>query len=311
MALLDVWDGPVSAAIYFPFPSDVGDLRGRLGRLSWPFVTPRLRIVLVKPSFDPATTQHRLRYPINRLRNEALKGLETPFSISSDIDFLPSPLLVSALTTDIPAFLCRRPGTAVVVHSFRPLAVSGSERVDSAVERFAAHWWRKKPHSGVPDINAGHGPAMRHLAARPTLTWFEVLYEPQFEPYLVVSSRTEPTFDERFCDQGGDKQSRLASMNAAGWKFFGVSGGYLMHASKDDVPDLWPSDRFDGLDQSGPHFSSAQTDTERFRYFQNYLPQLAHARGRTFRLPKGAGAWTLASGRSYGREGAFGPALGI
>ena len=65
--------------------------------------------------------------------------------------------------------------------------------------------------------------------AIPSLQMYEVCYESQWEPYYVVSRSATPAYDERFSNQGGDKQAHALLMNALGYRFFVVRDHFMVH----------------------------------------------------------------------------------
>lgn len=62
---------------------------------------------------------------------------------------------------------------------------------------------------------------------------YEVCYEPHWEPYVMLHTLASPPFDERFVNQGGDKQAFLMHLNALKFQFL-VIDDYLVHIHHDD-----------------------------------------------------------------------------
>lgn len=214
------------------------------------------------------------------------------------------------------------------------------------------------PLATLTDANAGHGPSMpslllragrtshRHAAKDLPPDWaFPVAYEPQWEPYCLLHRASHPLYDERFSDQGGDKQSHALLLNALGFEFFVLRDVWFMHPPKrlwakddaagvgagtaaDEIDEAWPGARLVSkakgkaavagaggvadeaeareADHDPAHFSHAQRDASRFRYFQDFLPEMEASWGSNVRWPRGAGARVVSGGRSFGRAGARG-----
>ncbi|KWU47542.1 hypothetical protein RHOSPDRAFT_30971 [Rhodotorula sp. JG-1b] len=380
--LLNAWDGPISATIYLVDEhQDLVTLDSYLRELSSSSSSPsrrpswsRLTLTILKPSFAPdrASVLKRLRYPINRLRNLAIQAASSStYLLVIDVDFVPSPdmhrLLVNGAIPLIETGNRRRRSasssptlrrTAVVISTFA-LAVGYQDgeipRTLEEVERL----YRAEPQLAMlTDPNAGHGPTLPSRLfhqQQHSSSSYEVCYEPQWEPYYVLHRASHPLYDERFTDQGGDKQSHALVLNALGYEFRVLTnGGWVMHPPKTDLAsEAWPAARRASLDleleeanltttttttttteraeRVGPdaageasssdgggrseppslppppedteHFNLvAQRDPTRFRYFQDFLPEMETAWGKwTLRWPRGCSAGGLASGRFFGR----------
>lgn len=305
LELLEAWRDHVVAVIYLPFPGDADLVQQFSQALTRVGAVRRLRGSLVRPpsDTDAASRTIRLRYPINRMRNMALRRAIADFVLLTDADFLPSPSLASALLALAVPFLLDPTSsvkTAVAVPCFL-LHTGVSAR---ALRSSSLGDLLRSGHAHLTDENGGHGPHLMSMSIRPRATLFEIVYEPQFEPYLFARRLAYPEYDERFTDQGGDKQSHLAQANAAGWQLFGLSDAWLAHPAKVQDVDMWPADRERGPvsdDLGRDHFSSAQTDSTRFRYFEDFLPELVKSQGYAFRFPRGPAGTILALGRSHGR----------
>lgn len=334
-------------------------------RQSWPPLT----LTILKPSYAPdrASVLERLRYPINRLRNLAIQASSSTYILVIDVDFVPSPdmhrLLVQGAIPLIETRNLRSASptlrrTAMVIPTFA-LAVGfeGGEipRTLREVERL----YRAEPQLAMlTDPNAGHGPTLpsrlfhyqlrEYSRQNPNSSTsssssssssssfydsYEVCYEPQWEPYYVLHRASHPLYDERFTDQGGDKQSHALVLNALGYEFRVLTNGaWVVHPPKTDLAsEAWPAARraveeadlrVDATGGNGPsdrssvepppppptpetdeHFNlAAQRDQTRFRYFQDFLPEMEITWGKwTLRWPRGCSAGVLASGRWFGR----------
>ena len=374
--LLNAWDGPVSATIYLVDEhQDLATLDSYLRELSSPSRRrrqswSRLTLTILKPSYakDRASVVERLRYPINRLRNLASQASSSTYLLVIDVDFVPSPdmhrLLVKGAIPLIETTSQRWASsptlrrTAVVIPTFA-LAVGyddGDEmpRTLQEVERL----YRAEPQVAIlTDPNAGHGPTLpsrlfhhhhqqqqqqNSTSSSSSSDSYEVCYEPQWEPYYVLHRASHPLYDERFTDQGGDKQSHALVLNALGYEFRVLTNGVgVVHPPKTDAAsEAWPaaaaaaraferSDlRVDAAREASPpgeegsveplppplltpgqedteqHFNlAAQRDQTRFRYFQDFLPEMELAWGKwTLRWPRGCSPGVLASGgRFFGR----------
>lgn len=356
--MLAAWDGPMSVTVYLTDEGDADLLDKHLDAAAkhrWRHVA----LTVVKPDYsvEESALTKRLRYPINRLRNIALSLAPTSFVIVVDADFVPSPNMhsivqrrgVPIITETARHRQARSPTllrTAVVIPAFALLPTHSGPFPQTPAE-LALAMYADPPRAALTDANAGHGPSLPSLMfqyspfASPALTsltrpsWsYSICFEPQWEPYYLLHRASHPLYDERFTDQGGDKQSHALLLNALGFEFRALRDVWFAHPPKkalvarqgldkrsdetearveveqaqdgDDVIDeRWPSARLvDGSthDDAGDHFNlQAQKDEQRFRYFQDFVPEMQARWGANFRWPRGCDARDLARSRSFGR----------
>jgi hypothetical protein len=135
----------------------------------------------------------------------------------------------------------------------------------------------------ITDPRAGHGPTATYLflASSHTLSFFskpdmfQVCYQSQWEPYYILPRKYAPLYDERFLNQGGDKQQHAMLLNALGWTFYVLRHVYLFH--RDHAHLQWPGG---GLDWK----------TNAFSYFDEWDQEMSHNFGMTRRWPRGCSA---------------------
>lgn len=283
---LATWDGPLSITVYLTDPEDIlafsSYLRTSPAHLAR-FSSKRVALTVVKPDYSSADEAilRRLQYPINRLRNEALANAQTDWVVVTDADFVPSPGMQGLLATRGVALIeerHKRAGaalsptlhrTAVAVSAFAlaPGYSASYPATPAALEKLVFGVF--PPLASLTDANAGHGPSMPSLLlqAGPTTSrlstsqtlpsdWsFPVAYEPQWEPYYLLHRASHPLYDEKFTDQGGDKQSHALLLNALGFEFHVLRDVWFMHPpkrlmSKDkanegegEIDEEWPGAR--------------------------------------------------------------------
>lgn len=328
--MLREWDGPLSVTIYLTDASDIDALQSYFSDESKLASFRKIALTVVKPdySINEEALVARLRYPINRLRNLALDLAPTLFVLVTDVDFVPSPNMHTLLhTRGVPLIL--HPSaptssptlyrTAIAISAFI-LSPSLSPSYPTTPSLLSSFLSSSPPLAALTDSNAGHGPSLPSLLfhAGPSglsslLDWprkrwsYDVCYEPQWEPYYLLHRASHPLYDERFTDQGGDKQSHALLLNALGFDFKILRDVWFMHPPKGEPgEDEWPSARLadpgeEGREMDDPtHFSNGQRDETRWRYFEDFLPELERRWGANVRWPRGCSA-RVVGGRSFGR----------
>ncbi|KAL8287318.1 hypothetical protein RQP46_003770 [Phenoliferia psychrophenolica] len=328
---LSLWTGPISLSIYLTDSSDISTLESYL--LSSPSLLSSYRsiaLTIIKPSYEgtEAALVERLRYPINRLRNLALDIAPTAHVLVTDADFVPSPDMHSILETRAVPLIShpaasgrtRSPTlrrTAVVISAFVLSPPSNTTiPYPSTPSELSTLLSSHPPLATLTDPNAGHGPSLPSLLLSPSSSpSFDICYEPQWEPYYVLHTPSHPLYDERFTDQGGDKQSHALLLNALGYSFKALRDVWFMHPPKDALStkeDEWPSSRLvdpelevedhtlANVNEEKKHFSVAQRDQRRWRYFEDYVPEVRRGFGWNFRFPGGCAAGVVGV-RSFGR----------
>lgn len=346
---MKAYDGPLATTIYLTDEIDIATLEKHLQDQDTLRRWETVALAVVKPdySIQQDALLKRLRYPINRLRNIAMTLAPTSYLFVTDADFVPSPRMHETLRSKgVPLIAhsstsprdhsptLQRTAIALSAFALAP-NFTGAYPSTSADLYIALH--SVPPMASLTDKNAGHGPSMPSLLfPKPLLPpamlalhkpppalshWsFPICYEPQWEPYYLLHRASHPLYDERFTDQGGDKQSHALLLNALGFEFRVLRDVWLVHPPKktpgtaysDDLDEAWPSarlvdpeleDRDEGEDHDPAHFNTrAQRDERRFRYFQDFLPEMEKTWGRNVRWPRGCGASDVARGSTFGRQ---------
>ena len=160
-------------------------------------------------------------YPINTLRNLALRHAPTDLVFLLDVDFVPSAGLLQELSRD--AGLLARLGdvstrTVLVVPAFEVSPAHKLPKEQVALLSLASC----EPPAATPfhidHFPAGHAPtdyATWQVASAP----YQVAYADSYEPYVIASKAWLPPYDERFTGYGMNKVSHLYTVAACGAQF--------------------------------------------------------------------------------------------
>ncbi|XP_075044317.1 xylosyl- and glucuronyltransferase LARGE2 [Mixophyes fleayi] len=165
-------------------------------------------------------------YPVNLLRNVALRNAQTPYVFLSDIDFLPMYGLYDSLRKSIIQEDLASTQKALVVPAFETLRYRLSfpkSKADllsmldmGALYTFRFHVWEK-----------GHAPT-NYAKWRTATTPYHVDWAPNFEPYVVVR-RDCPEYDQRFLGFGWNKVSHIMELDAKGYKLVVLPNAFIIH----------------------------------------------------------------------------------
>lgn len=344
--MLSEWTGPLSISIYLTDQEDISKLINYLTEDSKKLLQfQNLALTIIKPDYtiSEESLRKRLRYPINLLRNHALINSPTSYVLITDVDFVPSPNMFNILNQKgipliqspyIPYKSPTMKTTSIVISAFL-LDENHKGPYPETSNALQELLLSNPPQASLTDPNAGHGPSLPSLlftystsssSISPSDS-YEITYEPQWEPYYLLHKSSTPLYDERFTDQGGDKQSHTLLLNVLGFNFRVLRNVWFLHPHRilGTEEEEWPSARLvvhhseeekdeeegeetgegriilEGVENSN-HFSTGQRDFNRFRYFQNYLPELENNWGWNFRFPKGSSSGLLIGGwRCFGK----------
>uniref|UniRef100_A0A8C9SXU2 LARGE xylosyl- and glucuronyltransferase 2 n=1 Tax=Scleropages formosus TaxID=113540 RepID=A0A8C9SXU2_SCLFO len=216
-AICNHWEGPISLALYmsdaeaqqflrYAQASDVLKHRKNIG----------YHIVYKEGQF----------YPVNLLRNIALRQANTPYVFLTDVDFLPMYGLYSYLRKSIVQLDLAHTKNALVVPAFETLRYRLSFPKSKAellsmldmgtLYTFRYHVWTK-----------GHAPT-NYAKWRTATTAYKVEWEADFEPYVVVR-RDCPEYDQRFVGFGWNKVSHIMELDAQEYDFVVLPNAFMIH----------------------------------------------------------------------------------
>ncbi|XP_061740088.1 xylosyl- and glucuronyltransferase LARGE2s isoform X2 [Nerophis ophidion] len=216
-AICKHWEGPISLALYmsdaeaqqflrYAQASEVLKNRNNVG----------YHIVYKEGQF----------YPVNLLRNVALKNANTPYVFLTDVDFLPMYGLYEYLRKSVVQLDMTGTRKALVVPAFETLRYRLSFPKSKAellsmldmgtLYTFRYHVWPK-----------GHAPS-NYAKWRTSTTPYKVDWEPDFEPYVVVK-RDCPEYDQRFVGFGWNKVSHIIELDAQEYDLVVLPNAFMIH----------------------------------------------------------------------------------
>ncbi|XP_018548380.1 xylosyl- and glucuronyltransferase LARGE2s isoform X1 [Lates calcarifer] len=216
-AICKHWEGPISLALYmsdaeaqqflrYAQASEVLKNRKNVG----------YHIVYKEGQF----------YPVNLVRNVALKNANTPYVFLTDVDFLPMYGLYDYLRKSVVQLDMAHTKKALVVPAFETLRYRLSFPKSKAellsmldmgtLYTFRYHVWPK-----------GHAPT-NYAKWRTSTTPYKVEWEPDFEPYVVVR-RDCPEYDQRFVGFGWNKVSHIMELDAQEYDLMVLPNAFMIH----------------------------------------------------------------------------------
>ncbi|XP_055755101.1 xylosyl- and glucuronyltransferase LARGE2s-like [Salvelinus fontinalis] len=216
-AICKHWEGPISLALYmsdaeaqqflrYAQASEVLKNRKNVG----------YHIVYKEGQF----------YPVNLVRNVALRNANTPYVFLADVDFLPMYGLYDYLRKSVVQLDMAHTKKALVVPAFETLRYRLSFPKSKAellsmldmgtLYTFRYHVWTK-----------GHAPT-NYAKWRTATTPYKVEWEADFEPYVVVK-RDCPEYDQRFVGFGWNKVSHIMELDAQEYDLMVLPNAFMIH----------------------------------------------------------------------------------
>lgn len=210
------WPGPISLALYMSDAEAQQFLRYALSsRVLMARRNIAYHIVYKDGQF----------YPINYLRNVALRQANTSHVFLSDIDFLPMSDLYDHLLKTISSMTNNK--QALVVPAFETqryklnFPTSKADLIAmldvGSLFTFRYHVWPQ-------------GQAATNFAKwRTATTAYKVNWEADFEPFIVVPRKETPFYDQRFVGFGWNKVSHIMELDALGFDFVVLPNAFIVH----------------------------------------------------------------------------------
>lgn len=233
------WPGPISAAIYL----SEHDCSAFLESLRMSETLSSRKNI----GYHLVFRDHGLNYPINRLRNIALDNSITPYVFLSDVDFLPAHNLYEYLKQYI-ASASASVANGVVIDESRH-GVDGHDeflrRQALVVPVFESSQYKFEFPAGKTELlqqislgqvtmfreqlwPRGQAPtdyARWRTATRP----YDVVWQLDYEPFIVTSRKHAPRFDERFVGFGWNKVEHAMRLAALGYEITVLPEAFAVH----------------------------------------------------------------------------------
>jgi len=182
-------------------------------------------------------------YPVNALRNRALKQAQTEVVLLDDVDFIVSLGLSHPAQYQAIVQATRRRG-AIVVPAFEPAAsfrlsegrklaldtVQLEDGKGRAAELYSAG--KLKPfHLERWDLAHRATDFAKWAGAS---NFYDIQYEHDFEPYVLVAREGLPAYDERFRGYFENKAVHLRHMASLGYNFLVHPSAFTVHLPHED-----------------------------------------------------------------------------
>uniref|UniRef100_A0A5S6QQW4 Glycosyltransferase-like protein LARGE2 n=1 Tax=Trichuris muris TaxID=70415 RepID=A0A5S6QQW4_TRIMR len=213
--LLQYWSGPMAVSIYLT-DAEFHHLEDHLGKLQ---LVGRRNVAV------HAVYKEGPFYPINKLRNIALRSVRTPYVFLCDVDFVPMMGAYEVLKKGIQDW-GNMERLALIVPAFELNSLHGKFPINKTklqelyLEGEIAIFGKDKWNKG--HVATDYDRWM--TAVRP----YKVSWSTDFEPYFVVS-RNVSAYDERFVGFGWNKVSHVMQLEAEGYEFYVLPNVFAIH----------------------------------------------------------------------------------
>lgn len=239
-ALCEQWEGPISLAMYMS-DSEVQQFLGyaQTSKILSERKNIGYHIVYKDGPF----------YPINHLRNVALRQVVTPYVFLSDIDFLPMAGLYEYLKRSIGSIgLGPNVPLNLSINSMHQSSESNTARTATqralVVPAFETLLYRIQFPKTKAELmrmlnfgklftfryhvwTKGHAPTNFPKWGQAT-TPYKIKWQPDFEPYVVVRRDVVP-YDTRFVGFGWNKVSHIMELHALNYEFVVLPNAFIIH----------------------------------------------------------------------------------
>ena len=175
----------------------------------------------------------RLPYPNNRLRNVALKSVRTSHVLVADIDMTPSIDMDNHLMRFFHHETDNNINKAYVVPVFESKGVNTNQW---NIARLLTEWQSGKVRQFYVETcpQCQGGTQYTKWIEKQTADYMEmksrsVPYVPGWEPFIVMSVSSHPTYDERFQQFGYNRMSLICQLHMSGVTFDVMDKVFLMH----------------------------------------------------------------------------------
>mmetsp|Transcript_13170 Transcript_13170/g.24304 ORF Transcript_13170/g.24304 Transcript_13170/m.24304 type:complete len:548 (-) Transcript_13170:164-1807(-) len=287
-AQLEVWDGELSAAVFIDAHQESREAerqrrliqaayksaeRKRRQRQAVQEVSARTITVVYKiPSKEVQCEAYDTLYPVNKLRNEALRAVQSQLVFLVDVDFMPSKGLYKSLAGEDEgetlyrslAAKRRHAPRALVIPAFEvgtspeqkdALSFAGLKAAYTAGNAFGFHMWYFpqghvatnfdrwfKGKTSLEELQTPSKVLSSLCAEKHGVDAYRIKYSQSFEPYVVAAKSAVPEYDERFRGYGMNKISHIYEMAKRGFKFYVVDTHEAFLVSKwHPRSDSWQS----------------------------------------------------------------------
>ena len=264
------WNGPISCSVLC-----FGDIRQveediKKAIETWPQRSEPVtfHIVIQERNDDP--------YPVNIMRNFAMNHSSTDYVLILDADFVPNPdawerILVWLEQRDgmvaldsksafiVPAFECVARGDQ------EPVSIEDLPQTKEILMQTLLEGWIQPFH--FKSWPRGHTPTnfgKWYLASKP----YGIIWEPRFEPYVIVNRHDVPQFWENFVGFGYNKLSFIMELNIAGFHFHVLPDVYIIHRTfAEELPRMISDEmQKEYTDEFRPHL--------RTKYHRRYIEDI-------------------------------------
>ncbi|CAH1799982.1 unnamed protein product [Owenia fusiformis] len=249
---LNIWEGPVSLALYIP-ADETGGHAVQEQRQKTACGTI-LNLDLGKGLYCDVTFVYgnypNEYYQINVMRNAAMNHVKTEYLFIADADFVPSPSfqevfelvmennffhdkstrqesLLNRAAFIVPAFECK---TSCAIETLPSNKEELVNIVKSNKPRIQAFRWENA-------AGAHSSTDYEHWYITDSLYGID-RYQDKYEPYVVIRKHDNmPLFDERFGSYGMNKVSYIMELKAAGYEFLVLPNCWLTHLPHENTKD--------------------------------------------------------------------------
>ena len=256
---LQYWGGPASVALYVASLEDIARLETFLqNQQTNPWFQEHVALHMVLENFFVQNEEKEtIGYPHNWLRNVALDYAGSDYVVVLDVDFIPGPpgcyarlqTLLREPKSQLQYELRQQrrllvlPAFEVYVTRTNQTSAAPDQLPSSKVELAAMVRNQTVEAFHVERFYRGHGPTdytrwfHDDIYEKSNELFYKILYEPNYEPYILAYRPGLPRYWTKFRGYGQNKMSWFRELHRAGYRFGVLRECYVTHLQHPPTSD--------------------------------------------------------------------------
>jgi len=232
--LIDRWPGPLGVSFYLPKNAEQASSLVQIEAAMSTVIAKRAAINGPTIRYTLLLGVEDEPYPVNVLRNHAVRLSSTEFVLTADIDFLPSITLWKNFMSKYDHYSRLSKDTVFVVPAFAS-SQKKFELIPHTKNEIISAWRASTISWNTDKIRPHHIPTLYEKWFTATSD-YPIVYRFWYEPYTILNVQNVPDYDERWKYYGFDKVQYNLELARMGYKFLVLGQDFIIHVAHDINP---------------------------------------------------------------------------